>query len=234
MSEEWWKAAAQGNNNEIIDLLNMGVEIDARDSSGRTALYIAALHGRKATAKLLVQMGSKAIDMRDCENYSPIMWAVKEGDVSWINLLVKGGSRVFAKETHNSTTPRYTLMQEAASHGQIQALITMVRLGSIAIDTPDVNGYTPMHWAIYWDNRAVIEVLAQLGSIVFAAPSLDGLTPIDLATNFGFLDCEKTLLALNGTLVLNGTLELDAATISKIRYSVYFSELLLKKLLQHL
>ncbi|MBX9638665.1 MAG: ankyrin repeat domain-containing protein, partial [Mycobacteriaceae bacterium] len=55
-----------------------------------------------------------------------------------------------------------TPMHVAAKNGQVPAIETLVRLGSAAIDTPDIFGCTPIWIATSNGHVAAIETLARL------------------------------------------------------------------------
>ena len=58
-------AVREGDTDAVVDMLSEGVDVDASDSVGTTALMIAAIAGNEDITKILVDKGGADIDARD-------------------------------------------------------------------------------------------------------------------------------------------------------------------------
>lgn len=62
------------------------------------------------------------------------------------------------------------------------------------VNGPQGDGATALHWAVYWDNREVVQLLIDAGAAIDAANDLR-VTPLWLAANNGSADVVEALLA---------------------------------------
>lgn len=99
-------------------------------------------------------------------------------------------------------------MYAAAWNGHVLVIETLVRLGSKAIDTPTINGWTPVYCAAHGDHMDCLRTLISLGA-----------------------DCSNTLtFRLSDAMVeqLKARVEDESG---EVRYRVYFTESLVSRLL---
>jgi ankyrin repeat protein len=84
---------------EIYGLVTEGVDIDAQDNDGRTALHFAVQSYRVDAITLLLQAGAR-VDLKDKFGNTPLCTAVNnsQGRGEIIRLLLKGGAE---KNTKN-------------------------------------------------------------------------------------------------------------------------------------
>jgi hypothetical protein len=73
--EDWLAAAKKGDTNRVQALLKAGVELEAKDEDGRTALMLAAQYGRADTVRLLLGKGANA-GARDKRGWNAYMLAL--------------------------------------------------------------------------------------------------------------------------------------------------------------
>src|SRR6478736_1295606 len=71
-SGELVDAAARGDVERVRRLLADGVPVDARDSSGRTAVTAAALGDHVDVARVLIDAGAD-VDIQDAERNNPLL-----------------------------------------------------------------------------------------------------------------------------------------------------------------
>src|SRR5579871_6707820 len=74
-SDQVLALAAKGQSAKLKALLDKGAPLEATDRNGRTALMLAAQHGRLDTVKMLLDRGAKA-DARDKLGYAA--WGLAE------------------------------------------------------------------------------------------------------------------------------------------------------------
>src|SRR5689334_3389202 len=84
--------------------------------------------------------------------------------------------------TATATAP--PTLVDAARTGDWSAVRTMVAANKNAVNTPDVDGTTPLHWAIRADERDIVDVLLRAGADATAQDRL-GVTPLFLAAMNG-------------------------------------------------
>lgn len=87
-----WKAAVQADDVEALEqLLSTGLDINAKDEHGQTALMLAARDGRVAVAQLLIGRGAD-LNHRAKFNLTALMLAVINARVSLVRALVDAGA----------------------------------------------------------------------------------------------------------------------------------------------
>lgn len=131
-------------------------------------------------------------------------------------------------------------MHAAARSGRGDAIEAFLRMGSLALDTPNsFNGLTPMHVAAANGHREVIETLVRLGSKALDALSRDGRKPL-YCIRRTYADCATVLKALGAEQGSNGDIwkglsfrhgEVAENQILDVRYRVYFAATLAHRLL---
>jgi ankyrin repeat protein len=73
------RAAADGNNEELLTLIGSGAEVDARDDNGMTALAWSARNGQLETLRTLLLYGARP-DLPDADNgWPPLVHAIHRG-----------------------------------------------------------------------------------------------------------------------------------------------------------
>ena len=96
MDANWERAIRQGDVAAVKDLLRSGVNIDALDRYGQTALMLAAHHGHSEIVELLVEQGA---DLNVTAKYtlSALMLAVVAGHKDIARLLARAGADLSIK-----------------------------------------------------------------------------------------------------------------------------------------
>jgi len=83
-------AAQAGNVKDVLAILDegKGVDVDAADSTGRTALMLSARAGHEETCKVLLSRGAD-VTLRDKEGLSALMWALQSNKKVCASLLAR-------------------------------------------------------------------------------------------------------------------------------------------------
>ncbi len=175
-------------------LLDKNVDIDRTSPTGETALLIATLKHDVTIIRMLVDAGSRAFDVPQEDGLTPFVAAAEINvDVLKLFIQHGGGSSLNNIQTvyanayqlaiwnpdksvlkfllhfdNNSIHVRgpfvKSLILDAASSGSVEALVLIMRAGSLGINTPYLNGTTPLMIAAKLRNIEMVKWLKALGA----------------------------------------------------------------------
>jgi len=187
-----FSAAANDDVATIGTLLSKGVDIDARDGDGRTALLLAT-HGNKVdAARALIDAGAD-VNAKDNIHDSPYLYAGARGHLEILMMTLAHGADL-------KSTNRYggTALIPAAERGHVETVRTLIEAG---VDVDHVNnlGWTALLEAIILGeggnaHRQIVDLLVKAGANVNLADR-DGVTPLQHARQRGYKQIEAILVA---------------------------------------
>ena len=91
MNTAWERAAIRGDVERVRQLLQSGVDVDARDRYGQTALMLAAHHGHREMVETLIESAAD-LNVTAKYNLSALMLAVIAGHAAIAQLLARAGA----------------------------------------------------------------------------------------------------------------------------------------------
>jgi ankyrin repeat protein len=91
MKVEWRDAAVRGNVEALERLLEQGVDVDARDQYGQTALMLAAFHGHTPAVRVLAARGAD-LNWRAKYNLTALMLAAIGNHAEVVRALLDAGA----------------------------------------------------------------------------------------------------------------------------------------------
>lgn len=185
-------AAERNDVIAIVKLLSEGVEIDARDGSGATALMLATRGNRIEAAKALVDAGAD-VNAKDNIEDSPYLYAGARGHIEILKMTLAHGADL-------KSTNRYggTALIPAAERGHVETARTLIDAG---VDVDHVNklGWTALLEAVILGDggerhRRIVDLLIKARADVNLADR-DGVTPLQHARTRGYDAIEELLIA---------------------------------------
>lgn len=96
-------AAGHGETRVVKSLLDRGVDVNARDSNGFTALLFAARNGHADTVKLLLAGGADVNAKSELLGYTALMSAITSAKIIIIKDLLDAGADVNARNDDGIT-----------------------------------------------------------------------------------------------------------------------------------
>ncbi|RYP74287.1 hypothetical protein DL771_003108 [Monosporascus sp. 5C6A] len=164
----------------------VGINIDAKDSDGRTPLSWAAEGGHEAVVRLFLKRGAHS-EAADKEGRTPLLWAAVRGYGAVMQLLLDRDAHI---ETADNGGRTPLLM--AAKNGH-EAVVRLLLEKGAEIDAKDKYGLTPLSYAAKSGHEAVVRLLFEKGAEIDAKDK-DGLTPLSYAAKWGHEAVVKLLL----------------------------------------
>ena len=143
-------------------LIAAGASVDAVDKHGQTPLHAAANNGHAEIAALLLDHGA-AVSARDAAGLTPLH-ALARGRHSYplrpewgrvVDLLVRRGGRLDAQD-NLGRTPLF----HAAGDAAVARLLIVAGAGAAGVGPP---GASPLHVAVFRDDRQLVKVLIAAG-----------------------------------------------------------------------
>ena len=171
-------------------LLHAGAKVDAQAGDGRTPLFCAAQHGRRALAKALLDAGAN-VNQPDKDGRSPLAIcrdAPADG-VEIAALLVEHGADVKSRDSAHMTALHW-----AALLGNLKMADLLLQHGAELEARQEIQR-TPLWLAAAGGHPDVVRFLAGKGAKVNAGDKWD-LTPLHAAAGAGDSDVVNALLKL--------------------------------------
>jgi ankyrin repeat protein len=136
------QASLDGNKQEVMRLLEEGMDINSRDMDGRTALMYASFNGHTDIVNELLKKGAK-VNMRDNYGRTPLMFASSGPFPETVKLLLENGADpdLVDGEDH------YTAIMYAAAEGQLE-VIKVLLAGEADPTLKDVDGDDAVTFAL--------------------------------------------------------------------------------------
>ncbi len=158
---ELQSAAFHGDAQQVARLLAAGVLVDELDSSGRSALWLAARAGNTAAVQLLLAAGA-APDIADIQGQLPIHMAALGGHSAVVQMLLRAAPQTAA---HPAGTEAMYPLHFAAMRCDSQTVEQLIAAAPNVVTTRATDGILPLHLACTAGNTSAA------GALLAAAPS---------------------------------------------------------------
>ena len=157
MEAQWFTAAQEGQLDVIKKLLDKGININAKDENGQTALMHAAMYHNNAILKELINRGAD-LSIKDNDGYTALMNAAFHCDVEGTKELINRGSDLNAK-TNNGMS----IFHVAAWGGKEEIMDELLKRG-FDLNAKYDSGKTALMLAAGLGNEKVIKYLISRGA----------------------------------------------------------------------
>uniref|UniRef100_A0A8C6VNW4 Palmitoyltransferase n=1 Tax=Naja naja TaxID=35670 RepID=A0A8C6VNW4_NAJNA len=203
------KAAQYGLLERCRELVEAGYDVRQPDKENVTLLHWAAINNRLDVVKYFISKGAVVDQLGGDLNSTPLHWAIRQGHLSVVILLLKCGADPTLIDGEG-----YTSLHLAVLFQHMPIIAYLISKGQ-SVNTTDHNGYTPLmlsahkvigreptnflvkfnpsvnavdniekntalHWAVIAGNVNAIDVLLDAGSSL-DIKNVKGQRPLDLA-----------------------------------------------------
>ncbi|WP_438823179.1 ankyrin repeat domain-containing protein [Peribacillus butanolivorans] len=190
MNEQLIQAAERKET--IKRLIEEGVDINTKDSEGRTATMIATYNNDVETTKVLIKAGAD-VNIHDNMKNNPFLYAGAEGYVEILKLTIEAGADPAMINRYGGTA-----LIPASEHGHIDAIKELLTKTDIDVNHVNDLGWTALMEAIVLNNggerqQQAIQLLIDHGADV-NIPDRNNVTPLQHSREKEFKEIEQILL----------------------------------------
>ncbi len=182
-------AAAAGRGEAIEYLVKNGADVTAKDDTGKTALLYAVNFDAPKAVESLIKLDNKAINLPDKEGNTPLVYAAQKGLSNNAKALITYGASVDYRNPTTGLSP----LAAASAEGHSQMVRLLVKNGHADINLSDLEGRTPIFYAVDQNKVDTLRTLISLGADI-NAQDINGTTPLMLAAAKGRQDCFNLLM----------------------------------------
>ncbi|MDI6911825.1 ankyrin repeat domain-containing protein [Nocardioides sp.] len=166
--------SAVGDEDQVVELLRDGTDINAVDVDGDTALYYAVSNGNLEIAEVLLEHGADP-DLAGA-NGTCVRFAADKGWVDLLKLLLQRGA-----DASGADADGITAAMLAAGGGKNEILEELNRYGA-DFDETDRDGDTALFYAVSRGRASTAELLVSAGASAGPPANASGHTPLVFAS----------------------------------------------------
>ena len=181
------QAVKDGDLQTVQDLLTSGVEGNAKDYDGKTALGWAAYKGHTEIVKLLLEKGAD-VNAKTNKGITALMLAAEQNHMEITKILLAKDTDINAKTTDNGQT---ALMTAATKSGHT-AIVGLLLENGAEINIKNNKGATALLVAAYTGDTEIVDILLEKGADVNTSTE-NGVTALLMAAQNGHAEVVKLL-----------------------------------------
>ena len=188
---EFISAAESGDGASVSRTLESGVNIDAVDGRGRTAV-MAATHGNHPdVVKLLIEAGAD-IHIQDNMKDNPFLYAGAEGLLEILRLTIAAGANTKLVNRYGGSA-----LIPACHHGYPDCVLELLTTTDVDIDHVNNLGWTALIEAVILSDggpihQRIVQILVDHGADL-SIGDRDGVTALEHAQNRGYGEMVRIL-----------------------------------------
>ncbi|UYV81443.1 hypothetical protein LAZ67_20001212 [Cordylochernes scorpioides] len=161
----------------IRNLLELGVEVDFKDSPGRTALHLTTMEWfnpkRGELMKLLIEFGAD-VNSRCMNGNTPLMNIALNGKIFEAQILIKSGASIIAEGNY-----KLNALHHAIEGNHIEMTKFLINSGA-NVNSKDSLGRTPLHLAAKKSNINMLKILVEAKADIYLKDN-KGMIPLAYA-----------------------------------------------------
>jgi len=171
----WFLAAASGDTKTIQDYLTSGTQINARDTFGRTALYIATAYEHADIVRLLLKAGAdpnlpseilshwSGSRAKQSTIHTALEMATESESKEIESLLAQAGAKMQAPASAPRRTDGLTPILAAIEEGSTPTLRSLLKEGSFLRERESSQGMSVPQFALWRGREGLYSVLLEQG-----------------------------------------------------------------------
>ena len=165
-------AVMRGDSARVRVLIKQGLDVNAAQPDGMTALHWAAQRGDAGGAQMLMYAGARVDAVTRNGNYTPLHLAARNGRTAAVKALLAAGADVNAV----TTTGAVTALHFAASNGDAATVAALLDKGAPVDTREGAWGQTPLMWAASANRLAALDMLIKRGANLELASKIEDIS----------------------------------------------------------
>lgn len=184
LEAELLAAVERGDVQGVVALIRAGVDANAADPRGRTAVTIAAFSGHAEVVTELIDAGAD-VDRQDDERYNAVLSTGVTGDVEVLRAVLRGRPDLTIRNKYGGIA-----IIPAAERGHVDLVRELLATTDIDVDHVNDLGWTALLEAVMLgdggaDHVEIVRLLLDAGADRSIADP-DGVTPLEHAKARGY------------------------------------------------
>ena len=161
----------RGDTVAVRVLLKQGMDANAAQPDGMTALHWASARGDARVASMLIFAGARLEAATRNGNYTPLHLAAKAGRPATVKALLQAGANANAVTSSGGATP----LHFAAEQGNVESIAALIDKGAKVDATETAFGQTPLMWAAASNRGGAVELLIARGANIKIASKVEDI-----------------------------------------------------------
>ncbi len=155
------EVVATGNRAEVQGCVEMGDDVNARNSNGETALILACVGGHRDCVAYLLTVGAD-INLKSSSQTTALIAATKQNFPSIVELLVEAGADMMVTDDEGLTAVHYAAARQKPKNEESSCLLLLLQAGADA-NTLSLSGGTPLVAAVGNNLQDNLRMLVKFG-----------------------------------------------------------------------
>ncbi|WP_309669476.1 ankyrin repeat domain-containing protein [Gemmatimonas sp.] len=165
-------AVMRGDSSRVRQLIKQGLDVNAAQPDGMTALHWAAQRGDAGGAQMLMYAGARVDAVTRNGNYTPLHLAARHGRSAAVRALLAAGADINAV----TTTGAVSALHFAASNGDPATVAALLDKGAPVDIREGAWGQTPLMWAASANRLAALDMLIKRGANLELASKIEDIS----------------------------------------------------------
>ena len=182
------QAVRDGDRAQTATLIEQGVDINAANPAGATALQWAAHLDDLEILRLLLQAGAN-VNVANVYGVTPLALACLNANGPIVEVLLQSGA-----DPNLASVSGETPLMTASRTGNLEVVQALIAQGA-AVDTSETGGQTALMWAAAEGHAAIVRELLPAGASVDARAE-GGFTALLFAARSGDVESARALLSV--------------------------------------
>ncbi|XP_076299445.1 uncharacterized protein LOC143218247 [Lasioglossum baleicum] len=188
--QKLFEAIGRNNIDDVKELINHGVSIDATNNEGQTPLHYAAKSDKLEVVKYLIEEKGANINVKDNDGQTPLHYAADHGKLEVVKYLIEEkGANINVKDNDGQTPLHY-----AADHGKLEVVKYLIEEKGANINVKDNDGQTLLHSAAKTCRLDIVKYLIEEKHVDFNVKNNYGVTPLHYAAKNDGLEVVEYLI----------------------------------------